>query len=293
MSQKQGFTLIELLVVIAIIGILMAITIPAVQAVRGAAMRTSCANNIRQIGLASHSYLSAHGHFPSGINASDHPTHPSLSWLGQILSLVELNSLQRQSAADFEAALHPMLGPHSVFQTHVGLFNCPSDPRSDQAQWTHEDRLVALTSYVGVCGINYTTEDGIFYRGSETRSNDIRDGLSHTIMIGERPASGDNWYGWWYAGSGQAGSGSPDMLLGVREINDGARYAESCPVGPYKFEAGDIKEQCDLFHFWSLHSSGAHFAFADSSVHFLSYASHNEILPAIATRNGEEIVELN
>ena len=61
-----AFSLVELLVVIAIIGTLVALLIPAIQASRGAASRTSCANNLRQVGLAAQNYLSAKGHFPSG-----------------------------------------------------------------------------------------------------------------------------------------------------------------------------------------------------------------------------------
>jgi len=111
-------------------------------------------------------------------------------------------------------------------------------------------------------------------------------------MIGERPPSADNWYGWWYAGHGQAGSGSPDMLLGVAEVNDGARYAEDCGSGPFRFSNGNPDRQCDLFHFWSLHSAGANFATAGGSVHFLSYSTDENLMRALATRNGREIASI-
>jgi prepilin-type processing-associated H-X9-DG protein len=107
---------------------------------------------------------------------------------------------------------------------------------------------------------------------------------------GERPPSADFWYGWWYAGYGQAGTGSADMLLGVRERNLGGPFVSDCPAGPYHFREGRADNQCDLFHFWSLHPGGAHFLFADGSVRFLAYSA-DAILPALATRAGGEPVD--
>ena len=288
-NRCRGLTLIELLVCIAVIGILVGLLFPAVQAARSAAQRTECGNRVRQIALATLAFEASNRQFPSGINSPDHPQRPSLSWLGQILPYIEQGNLANQSSIEFQSGLNPV-GQHATFQTYVNSFMCPSDPRAGAgAQYTHQNRLVALTSYVGVCGTNFKTQDGIFFQNSQTRSADIRDGLSSTIMIGERPPSSDNWYGWWYAGAGQACSGSPDMLLGANEINDGAKYAESCPPGSYEFGPGSVAEQCDLFHFWSLHPGGAHFAYADGSVHFLAWSVDRAIIPALATIDGGEV----
>src|SRR6186997_64022 len=65
-SRKAGFTLIELLVVMAIIALLIALLLPAVQKARESARRTQCLNNMKQIGIAAHNYLSAFKTFPSG-----------------------------------------------------------------------------------------------------------------------------------------------------------------------------------------------------------------------------------
>ena len=293
MFAKLGFTLVELLVVIAIVGVLAAMLLPAIQAARLAAQRTDCGNNLRQISLATLNYEAAHRHFPSGINGPDHPRQPNAGWLTQILTFAELDSLAQQSHSEFASGAHPIRGPHATAQVYVELFVCPIDPRRGRAQFTHGNRLVGLTSYLGVCGTVYTDYDGIFFQNSRIRAADISDGLSNTVMIGERPPSPDNWYGWWYAGLGQAASGSPDMLLGVREINDGANYCESCPPGPYEYSAGNLDQQCDLFHFWSLHPGGAHFSLADGSIHFLRYDIDSDIMVGLATRAGHENVWLD
>jgi prepilin-type processing-associated H-X9-DG protein len=76
----------------------------------------------------------------------------------------------------------------------------------------------------------------------------------------------------------------------VRERNFSAEY-KGCPKGPYRFADDKLTNECAAFHFWSLHSGGANFAFADGSVRFLRYAA-NDILPALATRAGGEAVTL-
>ena len=109
-------------------------------------------------------------------------------------------------------------------------------------------------------------------------------------MIGERPPPADFRLGWWYRGFGFAKTGAGEMILGVADWNDGSPYLK-CRDGPYSFQSGKIADDCDLFHFWSLHTGGANFAFADGSVRFLSYAA-DSVLPALSTRAGGESVTL-
>ena len=93
-------------------------------------------------------------------------------------------------------------------------------------------------------------------------------------------------------GAGGLSSRSADTPLftypGVR-TRCYSHYAGPCEEGPYHFRAGSLSNPCDVFHFWSLHSQGSHFLFADGSVHFLTYAA-DAILPALATRAGGESV---
>jgi prepilin-type processing-associated H-X9-DG protein len=173
----------------------------------------------------------------------------------------------------------------------MAVFSCPADSRTRAPQNTHQNFRPALTSYVGVLGTDWTQTDGILFLNSQVRLTNVIDGTSNTLMAGERPPSADFWYGWWYAGFGQAGTGSIDMLLGGAERNRRGLFVQHCPPGPYRFGPGNVREQCDLFHFWSLHQGGAHFLLVDGSVHFLRYEAA-DLLPALATRDGGEVAGL-
>jgi prepilin-type N-terminal cleavage/methylation domain-containing protein/prepilin-type processing-associated H-X9-DG protein len=286
-SRIAAFTLIELLVVIAIVGILMGIALPAIQAVRSSAQRTQCGNNIRQIALAVLNYDSAHNRFPMGSHHYKDPEWPSRTWLAEILPYVEENAAYDASVAMFRAGMNPFI--HSVHQYPIKLYGCPSDGRSGEAQWTHGPRLAALTSYVGVCGLDRTQPTGVLVHNQTIQASEVLDGLSSTLLCGERPASPDNWIGWWYAGIGQDKTGNPEMIMGVRETNLQGEYTEDCPVGPYHFKRGRFDEMCDVFHFWSPHPGGANFAFCDGSTKFMPYET-DAFIVELATRAGREVV---
>jgi prepilin-type N-terminal cleavage/methylation domain-containing protein/prepilin-type processing-associated H-X9-DG protein len=289
--RRFAFSLIEVLVVVALIAVLIGLVLPAVQKVRAAASRIQCANNLKQIGLALHQYHETHAVFPPGV-ASKRPGEPfpRMTWLTRLLPNLDMERLWRATTAAYDYLPFPFQNPpHLGLGLPVPVFGCPADPRVRQPQSTHRNRVAALTSYIGVLGTAYDQPDGVLFVDSRARFTDIADGMSQTLMAGERPPSADCWFGWWYAGFGQAGTGSGDMLLGVRERNIGGPYVANCPRGPYRFVPGNINEQCDLFHFWSPHSGGANFLFADASDHFLHYSS-DPIMPALATRAGAEAV---
>ena len=128
-----------------------------------------------------------------------------------------------------------------------------------------------------------------------TRLAEITDGTSNTLLVGERPPGHSLDFGWAFAASGQDGEGTLDSTLGVNEVNlhtSGIPEIDACPSGPYFFSPGRIDNPCDQFHYYSLHSGGANFLFADGSVHFLSYGVSNDVMRAMATMYGGEVVDL-
>ncbi|MFO0842488.1 MAG: DUF1559 domain-containing protein [Gemmataceae bacterium] len=292
-TPRRAFTPVELLVVIALVAVLLGLLLPAVQKVRAAAARMACQNNLKQIGLALYNYHDIASALPSGVT-SKRPgeTYPRMTWLTRLLPFLEQEALWRATVAAYQhepfAYADP---PHVGFGTPVLVFSCLADSRTSEPQVTHRGRRPALTSYVGVLGTSFDRTDGVLFLDSRVRLIDITDGTSNTVLAGERPPSADFWYGWWYAGFGQAGTGSADMLLGVRERNRGGAFVQACPKGPYHYQAGLTSEQCDLFHFWSLHVGGANFLVADGAVRFLAYPA-DSLLPALATRGGGEVVSL-
>jgi prepilin-type processing-associated H-X9-DG protein len=215
------------------------------------------------------------------------------SWLTYLLPFIEQGALWKQTQQSYQISNNPFKNPpHVGLATVVPLFSCPADGRAADIQFAPLDKFnVALTSYLGVSGKDLTTKDGILFRDSQIRVADITDGTSNTLFAGERPPSADFQFGWWYAGAGQRFTGSADMILGVQEQNTFRVTRGSCAPGSYQYAPGTFSNQCDMFHFWSPHSGGANFLFADGSVRFLGYEAA-PLMPALASRAGGEVARL-
>ncbi|MCS7016137.1 MAG: DUF1559 domain-containing protein [Gemmatales bacterium] len=290
MTKRRAFSLLELLVVIGILSLLLALLLPAVQRVREAANRLRCSNNLRQIGLGLHHYHHDYEVLPPGTTSGKRgEVYPYMSWMARLLPYVEQMDAWRLAEQEYHEFRYPFRPQHTLLSRPMPIYSCPSDERVRSPQLTHQGYLVALTSYLGVSGTAYDQLDGVLYVDSQVRLEDILDGTSQTICVGERPPSPDFWFGWWYAGYGQRATGSLDHVLGAAEKNARWSYVEHCPLGPYQYQAGDPKEMCDVFHFWSLHAGGAYFVFGDGAVRFLAYRAAS-VLPALATRAGGEVV---
>jgi prepilin-type processing-associated H-X9-DG protein len=200
---------------------------------------------------------------------------PNIGWHARLLPYVEQGPLWAQTLEAYRQTNVPYTNPpHVGFATVVRLFVCTDDPDSQEAhdETVYRKYRAAFTDYLGVLGLDYKQKGGVLYRNSAVRLTDVLDGTSNTLAAGERPPTPDFVLGWWYAGGGQDGGGSGDMVLGVRELNARPRlYSPPCPLGPNHFSPGDGTHTCHFHHFWSYHPGGAHFLFCDGSVRFLTY----------------------
>ncbi|MCA9222139.1 MAG: DUF1559 domain-containing protein, partial [Planctomycetales bacterium] len=196
----RGFTLVELLVVIAIIGILVALLLPAVQSARAAAQRTECSNNLKQIGLALHTYHTFKKKFPpaSHMKAS---LDEEWGWAVYILPQMEQQNLY-DSLRVSDMRLVEVLADstfHPFLQTGLKAYQCPSDKPNDLLDKSIRHFFgngntakieIGKSNYACVLGLydkpGSFKNNGVFYNDSKTRITDIKDGSSNTFMIGER-----------------------------------------------------------------------------------------------------------
>jgi prepilin-type processing-associated H-X9-DG protein len=279
-------------VVIAIVGVLIGLLMSAVQRARSASARLECLNNLHQMGIALQNYHNTHDALPPG-HAKVDGTDPysNLGWQGRILPFADRSNEWKEVLLAFQAdpdAFHN--SPHINRSRVIIVYTCPADWRTRAATEVRGE-VVAFTSYAGVEGKDQFDRGGVLFNGSKVRFAEITDGASNTLMVGDRPPSADLWFGWWYAGEGQADDGSADMILGSNERLTAFGAFPNCPPTFSAFGPGRVGNQCDALHFWSLHSGGANFLFCDNSARFLSYSA-SRILPALATRNGGETVGL-
>lgn len=284
--DRRGVTLVECLVMIGVLGLLAAIALPAVQHIREGARRTACQNNLRQVALAVLAYEGVHKALPTGNTDYLGTRIPSRSWLQAILPHIERQDVLDRAQLDYKEGL--TVPKHAGLSTVIELYQCPSEPNTGHPNRTHGDWMVASTSYLGVIGPNWKTTSGVLFHNSSVQIGQITDGLSNTLLAGERPPSPDFWYGWWYCGYGQQGTGSCDMLLGTHEIWDQATpFIMNPPEGPVPYQPGKPGRAWDTLHYWSYHPGGANFAWCDGSVRLLSYAA-DSVIDALGTRDGAE-----
>jgi len=178
----SGFTLIEVLVVVFVISLLVALLLPAVQSAREAARRASCANNLKQVGIALHNYVERDGVFPKSNNRKFYSAHATL--LADLDQPALFNSINFAVIAPFMAIEdHPSL---TAAKTQVAVFLCPSDDFETFPYWLKQTNYAANGGYAGGTFEN----NGVFGNLPQVGRRGIglaavTDGLSQTIALTE------------------------------------------------------------------------------------------------------------
>jgi prepilin-type N-terminal cleavage/methylation domain-containing protein/prepilin-type processing-associated H-X9-DG protein len=298
----QGFTLVELLVVIAIIGILVALLLPAIQAAREASRRSSCSNNVKQLGLAVHNYHDTFRVFPSGSLSSNTINYSTANWCNTgtaaqsrapwtVLVLPFIEKSAQHELFDFRVAFTSTSNVpgaavnHAQFSANNASYQCPSDPNSK----LDNNNCCYFGVQGGGTSPNCVTQapsrvffvNGVLFHNSACGFSDVLDGTSNVFMIGEtkycltRGGRADGFHAGWAAATKLDGFGMPLVLA-----------AAMLPINAYPFHGGNsdtLNYQTRMFG--SFHPGGCHFALCDGSVRFVSESLDINVYQQVAVRD--------
>ncbi|MFT3880893.1 MAG: DUF1559 domain-containing protein [Gemmatales bacterium] len=284
---RRAFTLIELLVVIAIIALLMALLLPAIQRVREAANKIKCSNNQRQLVLAQHMHHNDYGYFSYAVDKSG----PERSWSIMLLNYLEQPALQQ--SYDLTQPWYATVNKPVITQS-LAIFICPSSPAQDRVYSGVTDKGKPYTSFAGdyagirqvkdsmvVAGIVPVSGDGILSKDLKRRFASVRDGVSNTIMFGDRAGGPDHYV------NGQVVT-TPAVSNG---LGWGAR-ANYVQLEGYLSDGltspGTRMMNANNDEFYSFHPGGGNFSFGDGSVHFLRADIRATVFAALLTASGGE-----
>jgi prepilin-type N-terminal cleavage/methylation domain-containing protein/prepilin-type processing-associated H-X9-DG protein len=312
-QRRRGFALVELLVVIAIIAVLLGLLVPAVMKVREAANRMSCQNNLKQLGLALHSFHDTFGRFPPGQAGEMQLLPPWITKLGPlhhqgwapfILPFIEEENLGKLYHWDLWSA-DPLNQP--VMAHHLKIFQCPSAPEQERfyTAWpfdtTSPPGKGACGDYAPTWGIdpdsgpilvaNKLIDRPGDYRGvlaphEMARISQITDGTSHTILVAEDAGRPTLWQAGWrrqdLINNGAPWAGYNNGLYLHGSNSDGTGAWGACAINCTNNR-----------QVYSFHSGGANTVFADGSVRFLKAGMSIRTLAALITRAGGEVVSFD
>lgn len=289
-ARLLGFTLVELLVVIAIIGVLVALLLPAVQAAREAARRSECLNNLKQLSMAQHNHESAFKYFSYPIDKSG----PERSWSIPLLPFFEQQAVfnaYNQKLPWFDVA------NAGAISTPLKTFTCASSPVTEQRLFSGAtEKGIAYTGYIGdyaacrqvketllTAGLVPVVGDGIISKDLKRRAKDVRDGLSNTILFGERVGGPDHFIN----GAVNTSIALSDGLCWAARANytqlEGYQADGVAAPGPRAMNANNSE-------FYGFHPGGANFGFGDGSVRFIREAISIDAFAALLTADGGEVL---
>lgn len=281
-----GFTLIELLVVIAIIAILIALLLPAVQQAREAARRVQCKNNLVQISLAIQNYEMAFEALPAGVYnetgpIKNEPKGYHMNWLAGLLPYLDQPVVFKH--IDFEQSVYAPEN-QEVRKLRIPVFICPSDPMDVMTRSQLENGLeIYQTNYAACYNGNEAPLDrdnnGVMFLNSSIRYDQITDGSSNTIFIGEHLYT-DESLGWL--------SGTSITMRNTSSINKFYPDRDNRYHTPQGLENKKEEEKGDpllkMGGFGSSHVGGAHFGFGDGRVKFIAENIDTDLLEQLGNR---------
>ena len=311
--DRAAFSLVELLVVIAVIGILVSLLLPAVQAAREAGRRSSCQNNLKQLGLAMHLYHDTHQVFPPSYLADTHSPGrdaqtldgpAGFAWGGLLLPQIEQSALH--DALDFRLPCWH-LSNSSAAMTRLPVFLCPSASQvsgSVSVRGRSGDLLAQFgrSCYVANAGQkepwglsvpDYAgIADGPLYRNATTRMASVTDGLSQTVFLGEHSPvlSGKTWVG---VVSGALVCPTNPARFPHSQCDEAATLVNE-HSGPAPDEVDPLtgfapihppnSPLCHVCQMYAEHPGGANVALGDGSVRFVSQFIHQPTWAALSSR---------
>ncbi|PQO40116.1 DUF1559 domain-containing protein [Blastopirellula marina] len=290
-TRRRGFTLVELLVVIAIIGVLIALLLPAVQQAREAARRMTCTNNLKQLGLACHTYADVFKVFPTG-GLDFGGTSDTWGWGALILPQIEQNNLYDTMGVSKNSLIVAITnaGSNSVLynamQSELDAFRCPSDtsavlpscrvvkynnttgvcPGSPVRAFATSTFQTSTSNYVACAGLfdaQMQKNNGIMHASSKNGFQAMTDGTSNTFLVGERAEynAGGTW-----AGTSSIRGTSYSVSAGTADSGNSMGTVGTPP---------NFKDQNSTTYnpwggFSSTHPGGTQFCFGDGSVKFIA-----------------------
>jgi prepilin-type N-terminal cleavage/methylation domain-containing protein len=302
--SRRAFTLIELLVVIAIIAVLIGLLLPAVQKVREAANRASCSNNLKQLGLALHSYHDAYGRFPPGWTANGGGGN---SWTAYTLPFYEQGNLYQLYDFSQNALITAYQKQNAaIYSARIKIFTCPSSPDrgtgfnggqfSDyyacgliSAGNPYISPPITAASFGGVCvlggylGAPNPPGSPTGFQGREI--SDIVDGTSNTLMVIEDAGKNQLWInGVLQSGSTANGEWfNPNPAISLRGFDP----VTLTKPGPCALNCTNNNEA------YSFHTGGVQGLFADGAVHFLQNSVSLTVMANLYTFAGGEVIPAN
>jgi len=283
---------------VTIIAVLIGLLLPAVQKVREASQRTQCQNNLKQITLGLHSYAGTNGHFPSAYTGTGY--NPGWGWSSKILPYVEQDALYKQLGVDVVPFAPPgttEAGPTALMKTRLKVFRCPSDPAPDLNMARPGPdigfgQFFALSNYRAIAGATtypffYENLDmgGILFQNSAIRFEQITDGTSNTLIVGECKYNPRD-------AAAVPPNPSACIWAGMSGLTPQGSIRISDVMWWLDADASRLEGSASQA-FGSRHTGGAYFGFADGSIRFFRSNSDPTMVHWLAGRDDGHIVNVD